>query len=148
MWPIWRAIVAAGDTYTYEPATPEDAARAMWLAPAPVETWLALAGDELLGLYKLAPNQKGPGDHVVNASYMVGDAARGRGVGRVMVEHSLRRAREAGYLAMQFNAVAATNVHAIRLYHELGFATVGTVPRAFRHPTAGFVDLLVMWREL
>lgn len=148
MWPIWREIVAAGDTYTYDPATTEDEARAMWLAPPPVDTVLACAGDELLGLYKLAPNQKGPGAHVVNASYMVGSAARGLGVGRAMVEHSLRRARDAGYLAMQFNAVAATNVHAIRLYHELGFATVGTIPRGFRHPSEGLVDLLVMWREL
>ena len=107
-----------------------------------------LVDDVALGTYHLAPNQAGPGAHVANASYMVPAAARGRGVGREMVEHSLVRAREAGYLGMQFNAVAETNTGAIGLYERLGFQTVGVVPRAFRHPSAGLVGLHVMYRDL
>jgi L-amino acid N-acyltransferase YncA len=148
MWPIWHGIVAAGDTYTYDPATPEDEARSGWLAAPPSETWLAFDGATLLGMYRIAPNQNGPGSHVVNASYMVAGTARGRGVGRTLVEHSLRRARESGYLGMQFNAVAATNVYAIKLYEDLGFDTIGRVPRGFRHPREGLVDLVIMYREL
>ena len=72
----------------------------------------------------------------------------GRGVGRALVEHSLRRAAGLGFLGMQFNAVAATNTGAIALYERLGFAAVGRVPGAFRHPRAGRVDLVVMYREL
>jgi ribosomal protein S18 acetylase RimI-like enzyme len=49
---------------------------------------------------------------------------------------------------MQFNAVAATNVHAVKLYEDLGFDTIGRVPRGFRHPQDGFVDLVIMYREL
>ncbi len=49
---------------------------------------------------------------------------------------------------MQFNAVVATNDRAIALWYSLGFQTVGTVPRAFRHPRDGLVDLLVMYRDL
>jgi ribosomal protein S18 acetylase RimI-like enzyme len=79
---------------------------------------------------------------------MVTDGARGRGVGRMMVAHSLAQATAAGYLAMQFNAVAATNVHAVRLYEDFGFVTVGRVPGAFRHPVDGLVDLLIMHRNL
>ena len=45
--------------------------------------------DVLLGTYHLGPNHGGPGSHIANASYMVAPAARGRGVGRAMVEHSL-----------------------------------------------------------
>ena len=148
MWPIWRAVVAAGDTYTYDPGTPEHAARAMWLDAPAVRTWVAHAGTQLLGFYKITPNQHGPGAHVANGSYMVAASARGTGVGRALVEHSLEAARSAGFLAMQFNAVVATNVHAIRLYHQLGFATVGVIPGAFRHPGAGLVDLVVMHRDL
>jgi len=34
------------------------------------------------------------------------------------------------------------------LYEALGFAVVGTIPGGFRHPAAGYVDLLVMYRAL
>jgi L-amino acid N-acyltransferase YncA len=148
IWPIWHEIVAAGDTYTYDPVSSPAAARASWLAPPPDEAWLAEADGAVLGTYHLAPNQPGPGSHVANASYVVAEAARGRGLGRAMVQHSLARARDAGYLGIQFNAVAETNVHAIRLYAQHGFTTVGVVPRAFRHPTAGLVGLRIMYRDV
>ena len=41
---------------------------------------------------------------------------------------------------MQFNYVVSTNAVAIGLYEKLGFAIVGTLPKAFRHQTLGFVD--------
>lgn len=148
IWPIWHEIVAAGDTYTYDPATTRDDARRMWLGSADGEVWQLHHDAGVLGAYRISPNQEGPGAHVANGSYMVGAAARGSGVGRALVEHSLRRAADAGYLGMQFNAVAATNVRAIGLYHRLGFATVGIIPRGFRHPVEGLVDLLIMYRDL
>ena len=49
---------------------------------------------------------------------------------------------------MQFNFVVSTNARAVRLWESMGFEVVGRLPRAFEHPTAGFVDALVMWREL
>ena len=70
------------------------------------------------------------------------------GLGRAMGEHCLEQARAAGYLGMQFNAVVASNHTAIKLWSALGFSTIGTVPRAFRHPTDGLVDLLIMYRDL
>jgi ribosomal protein S18 acetylase RimI-like enzyme len=102
----------------------------------------------VVGTYHLGPNHAGPGGHVASASYMVAAGVRGQGVGRRLVEHSLDRARAGGYLGMQFNAVAATNASAIGLYEQLGFETIGVVPRAFRHPTAGLVGLHVMYRDL
>jgi L-amino acid N-acyltransferase YncA len=148
IWPFWHEIVAAGDTYCYDPATDSDTARQLWLPSGKDETWLVSLSDEALGSYHLSPNQAGPGAHVANASYMVSTRARGRGAGRAMVEHSIMRASELRYRGIQFNAVAATNVYAIKLYHDLGFATVGTIPGGFRHPQQGFVDLLIMYRGL
>ncbi|MEP6599468.1 MAG: GNAT family N-acetyltransferase [Actinomycetota bacterium] len=148
IWPIWHEIVAAGDTYAYDPTTSYEQAREMWLGPAEAEVWRLLENGNVLGGYRISPNHHGPGAHVANGSYMVGSAARGRGVGRALVEHSLARAAEVGYLGIQFNAVAVTNVHAIGLYHRLGFATVGTIPLGFRHPQQGLVDLLIMYRDL
>ena len=79
---------------------------------------------------------------------MVSPAARGRRLGRLMGEHCLDQARAAGYLGMQFNAVVASNEVAIALWYALGFTTIGTVPRGFRHPTDGLVDLHIMYRDL
>jgi ribosomal protein S18 acetylase RimI-like enzyme len=151
LWPLWHEVVAAGDTYTYARDTPSDEARGLWLPPAPAETWLAEDGagaGGVLGTYLLKPNQPGAGSHVANAGFMVSGAARGRGLGRRLAEHCLDRAREAGYRAMQFNAVVATNTGAIALWRALGFEVVGTVPGAFGHPEYGYVDLKVMHRAL
>ena len=106
------------------------------------------ADDLVLGTYLLKPNQPGNGSHIANAGFMVSSAARGRGVGRAMGEHCLDQARAAGYLGMQFNAVVASNHGAIKLWYALGFETIGTVPRAFRHPVDGLVGLHIMYRDL
>lgn len=148
IWPIWHQIVAAGDTYAYDPATDSDTARSWWLAASPDETWLACEEGRLVGFYHVGPNHGGPGAHIANASYMVDAAERGKGIGRALVEHSLRRARESGYLGMQFNAVAASNGYAIKLYQDLGFDTIGVVPQGFCHPEQGLVDLHIMYRAL
>ena len=65
-----------------------------------------------------------------------------------MGEHCLGEARRLGFRAMQFNFVVSTNVAAIRLWRQLGFAIVGTLPGVFRHPDQGFVDAYVMFRSL
>jgi ribosomal protein S18 acetylase RimI-like enzyme len=65
-----------------------------------------------------------------------------------MCQHSLDHARKRGYRAMQFNFVVSTNERAMRLWEALGFAVVGRLPLAFRHPTQGFVDALVMFQPL
>jgi ribosomal protein S18 acetylase RimI-like enzyme len=150
LWPIWHEVVAAGDTYAYDPDTSYADARASWSGGRPGhETWLAETSVGVpLGLYHVSPNHAGPGGHVANGSYMVAASARGRGVGRALVEHSLARCAEIGFRAIQFNAVAETNTGAIALYERLGFATVGIVPEAFAHPQLGFVGLRVMHRPL
>jgi hypothetical protein len=57
-------------------------------------------------------------------------------------------AREAGFRAMQFNAVVVSNVRAVAAWQAMGFEIVGTVPEAFRHPALGYVGLHVMYRKL
>ena len=56
--------------------------------------------------------------------------------------------RREGYAAIQFNAVVETNTAAVRLWRDLGFVVVGTVPEAFAHPRHGRVGLHVMFRYL
>ena len=65
-----------------------------------------------------------------------------------MAEHCLREARRLGFRAIQFNYVISTNTAAIKLWQDLGFEIVGTLPHAFHHPQKGYVDAYVMYRSL
>ena len=149
MWSIFREVVTAADTYTYDPAMSEDAARGTWIEAPPALTVVAEDGDgRIVGTAKTGPNRPGPGAHIATASFMVAADARGRGIGAALVEDVLDRARSAGYAGMQFNAVAASNTGAVLLYERYGFSIVGTVPGAFDHPQLGRVGLHVMHRAL
>ena len=147
IWPFWKAIVAAGRTYTWPPASTEDEGRALWMLPPPAEVWVAEFDGRVVGSAVLKPNQPGQGSHVAHAAFMVDPAAAGQGIGRALAEHILGRARQLGYLAMQFNAVVADNP-AVGLWLSLGFAEIGRVPDGFRNPDGSFVDLLVLHRAL
>lgn len=146
-WPIFQAVIAAGDTYSYAPDMPFDAARDGWTTP-PSRCFIAEQAGAVLGCYVLRPNQAGLGDHVANAGYMVSPQARGQGIASAMCQHSLQQARQAGFSAMQFNFVVATNTTAVRLWERHGFSIVGRVPGAFRHAVHGPTDIYVMHRYL
>ncbi|MCB8979036.1 MAG: GNAT family N-acetyltransferase [Ardenticatenaceae bacterium] len=147
IWPIFHEIVAAGETYAYDRDTSQNEARRIWMH-APRQTFVAEVDGRILGTYYLKTNQAGPGSHVCNCGYMVASQARGMGVATAMCDHSQQTAVALGYKAMQFNFVASTNEGALRLWQKLGFAIVGRLPRAFNHPTKGFVDALVMYKWL
>ena len=165
IWNIFHEVVAAGDTYALDPNISRDDALAYWFAPG-THTYVAELNRESVGeagsfpgtavnpshvtagTYILRPNQSGGGSHVANAGFMVSASARGRGLGRAMAEHCLSEARRLGFRAMQFNFVVSTNAAAIRLWQELGFKIVGTLPGAFSHPEKGFIDVYVMYCSL
>ncbi|MCH0538089.1 GNAT family N-acetyltransferase [Streptomyces sp. MUM 203J] len=150
VWPFFRQIVQAGETFTFPVDLTEEDGRGWWMLTAPNRTVVAVDAETgaVVGSAKMNNNQHGNGAHIASASYMVDPAFGGRGVGRALVEESLEWARAAGFRGMQFNAVAETNRHAVRLYEDLGFRIVGTVPGAFRHPVEGYAGLHVMFREL
>ena len=147
MWLIFQAVVATGTTYVFAPETSYEDARAYFIGPG-IASWVAEDGDAIVGMYKMIPNRCDLGSHVANASFMVDPRCQGRRIGEALARHCLCEARRAGYLAMQFNFVVSTNEPAIALWKELGFQVVGTVPRAFDHPTRGLVDAYVMHRLL
>jgi GNAT superfamily N-acetyltransferase len=120
----------------------------VWVEAPPGHTVVACDGSQVLGTAKMGPNRPGPGAHVATASFMVAAAARGRGVGRALGEYALSWAQAEGFAAMQFNAVVESNQAAVRLWQELGFQIIGTVPEAFTHPTLGRVGLHIMHRRL
>ena len=147
IWPIFYEIVSAGETYAYPQDTTKDEALKIWFN-TPRKTYVFEEDNEILGTYYIKTNQAGPGGHVCNCGYMVSSKASGKGLATAMCEHSQEIAREMGYKAMQFNFVASSNKVAVRLWNKLGFQTVGRLPKAFKHPTKGYVDALVMYQWL
>jgi L-amino acid N-acyltransferase YncA len=148
IWPFFRDIVLAGETYAYPEDLTSEQAKALWLEPPPFATFVAVEDGVVIGSAKAGPNRPGRGAHVSTASFMVDPAAQGKGVGRVLGEHVLAWATAAGFRSMQFNAVVETNTGAVKLWRSLGFEVVGTVPEAFDSKTHGRVGLHVMYRAL
>jgi Sortase and related acyltransferases len=170
IWRIFHEVVATGDTYAFDPAISRREALAYWFAPRThayvaerqsAGDGVAVAGKpavsspatlvedlQIVGTYILRPNQSGGGSHVANAAFMVAPETRGQGIGRAMGEHCLTEARRLGFRAMQFNFVVSTNESAVRLWQQLGFEIVGTLPGAFCHPEDGYVDVHVMYCSL
>jgi ribosomal protein S18 acetylase RimI-like enzyme len=147
IWAILEPIIRDGETYTLPPDLDKDSALAYWQSPEH-EVFVAQDNAEIVGTYFLQANQKGGGAHVANCGYMTTPSATGRGVARAMCAHSLDRARERGFKAMQFNFVISTNERAVRLWQSFGFEIVGRLPAVFQHPTLGYVDAYIMYRNL
>ena|SRR5438876_7436776 len=168
IWHIFHDVVAAGDTYAFDPELSREDALAYWFARG-MHTYVAkqesvgdgvavlgkptaspsvIQGRNIVGTYILRPNQSGGGSHVANAAFMVTPGARGQGIGRAMAEHCLSEARRLGFRGMQFNFVVSTNESAVHLWQDLGFEIVGTLPGAFRHPEKAYVDVYIMFRSL
>jgi ribosomal protein S18 acetylase RimI-like enzyme len=147
IWAILDPTLRAAETYTLPADMPREDALAYWFG-ARREVFAAEEDGQMLGTYFLQPNQQGGGSHVANCGYITAPWATGRGVARAMCEHSLARARQRGFRAMQFNFVVSTNEPAVHLWRSFGFEIVGRLPGAFHHPRHGFVDALVMYRSL
>jgi ribosomal protein S18 acetylase RimI-like enzyme len=147
LWNILEHVIRPGETY----ALPRDWSRTdalqYWCSPGH-QVWIAEENGHALGTYFLQANQLGGGDHVANAGFATHPEAAGRGVATALCTHALRLAASLGFRAMQFNYVISTNERAVALWERLGFAIVGTLPKAFKHPIRGLVDVYVMYREL
>ncbi|MEU5430953.1 GNAT family N-acetyltransferase [Streptomyces olivoreticuli] len=145
IWPVVRAVAAAGETFTYPRDITEEFARASWMLSAPSRTVVAVddAGT-LLGTAKMNPNHMGPAAHIASAGFMVAPEHSGRGVGRALGEYAVEWARAEGYRAMQFNAVVESNSRAVALWKSLGFTVVGTLPEGYRLPDGRYTGLHIM----
>lgn len=97
---------------------------------------------QVVGLYILHPNNVGRCGHICNASYAVSRDMRGLHIGEKLVLDCLAMAKEKGFRIMQFNAVVASNVHALHLYERLGFKKLGVIPGGFRMADGHYEDII------
>lgn len=147
IWEIIREVIAAGDTYVFDPESTKEKMIDYWCG-SDKHTFVAEINNEIVGTFIIKDNQPDLGSHVANASFMTLRSAFGKGIGRAMGEYSLQEARRLGYKAMQFNMVIKNNTRAVELWQKLGFQIIGEIPEAFHNKTEVFTDAYVMWRKL
>jgi ribosomal protein S18 acetylase RimI-like enzyme len=148
VWRVIEPVFRAGETYAFSTDISEEKAHQVWIEK-PLATFVAVdENSKILGTYYIKPNQPGLGSHVCNCGYIVAGKARGKGIASAMCEHSQAEAVARGFRAMQYNLVVSTNEGAIRLWKRHGFDVIGRLPKAFRHARLGFVDALVMYKQL
>ena len=143
---IWNKVVEDGEAFPQEEPLNEESGKAFFAA----QTWCGVAEGEgrILGLYILHPNNVGRCGHIANASYAVDAACRGEHIGERLVKDCLVRAKEHGFLLLQFNAVVESNLHARHLYDRLGFTQIGMVPGGFRMKDGSYQNIFLYYHEL
>jgi len=143
---IFRSVTAAGNCFVYDGGYSDADIRRVWVDSGP--SFCYLQDGKVVGTFVIRQNKPDRGGHVGNAGYMVRKEYRGQGIATAMCAFSLAEAKRLGYDAMQFNFVVSANTGAVRLWKKMGFAIVGTVPKAYRHADLGLVDVHVMHRFL
>lgn len=142
---IWNEVVEAGNAFPQTDPLTVDEARAFFAGQS--HAAVATVDGVICGLYILHPNNVGRCGHVSNASYAVSGKSRGYGIGRLLVEDSLRQAAACGFRGLQFNAVVASNERARALYEKLGFTRVGLIPGGFCNKDGVYEDMYIYYHE-
>lgn len=145
---VWNEIVLDGAAFPQE--TPLDEAQGIQFFQEQSYTGLArnLASGDIVGVYILHPNNVGRCGHICNASYAVASSCRGQHIGETLVKHSLETARQLNFRILQFNAVVANNIPALKLYKKLGFTQLGTIPGGFRANDGSYLDIIPHFIQL
>jgi GNAT superfamily N-acetyltransferase len=147
LWGILEPMVRKGGTYVFSLDKSKESLMGYWMG-ADKFTFVVERGGELLGTFYLKANQEGLGDHICNAGFVVAPSAEGQGIGRWMGEFAQTEAKNRGFLSMQFNFVIKSNQRAVQLWKSLGFAVIGEIPEAYRHPDLGLVPALIFHKKL
>jgi L-amino acid N-acyltransferase YncA len=138
----YEEAVEEGGSFPTEPPVSLADTRAVWIDDN--DRVLVAELDGLFaGCCYVRPNYGGRGSSIANAGYLVPRWARGRGIGRALLDRSLDEARQLHYAAMVFNLVFERNP-ARRLWERAGFREIGRIPRAIDAEQ----DALIYFREL
>lgn len=146
MCEIWNEVVKEANAFPQRETLDFDKGKTFFSA----QTFCGVAevNGEVAGLYILHPNNVGRCSHIANASYAVNSKFRGQGIGRKLVEDCLKQGKEQGFKVLQFNAVVASNIGAIKLYEKLGFVRLGTVPMGYENGDGVFEDIILFYHTL
>ena len=145
---IWNSVVREGIAFPQDEELTSDSADKFFSGQSYTGVAVNDATNEVVGLYILHPNSVGRCGHICNTSYAVKENCRGLHIGKLLVEDSLRVGARLGFRILQFNAVVATNIHALHLYERLGFTQLGRIPQGFRMKDGHYEDIIPHYIEL
>lgn len=138
---VWNEIVEDGAAFPQDKAMDLDESIVFFNSQS--KTKVAVdENDNVLGVYILHPNNVGRCGHICNASYAVSAKYRGLGIGKMLVLDCISTAKEIGFRVLQFNAVVASNIAALKLYKKLGFTQLGTIPGGFKNKNGDYEDII------
>lgn len=104
--------------------------------------FVAVTGNEVIGWCDISRHFFPSHAHRGNLGMGILPAYRGKGLGRRLIEATLKAAREAGFARVELN-VYEDNSRAITLYEKVGFEREGIVRRA-AHIDGRFIDAIGM----
>ncbi|NLB89223.1 MAG: GNAT family N-acetyltransferase [Syntrophomonadaceae bacterium] len=139
---IWNEIVEEGNAFPQMEILNEKSGTEFFTEQSFTGVAVEEETGEILGLYILHPNNVGRCGHISNSSYAVKSGQRGKGIGAILVLHSLDKARELGFKILQFNAVVSTNTAALSLYKKLGFTQLGVIHKGFLMKDGTYEDII------
>jgi L-amino acid N-acyltransferase YncA len=145
---IWNAVVREGIAFPQDEELTEGNANEFFLSQSYTGIAEETQTGQVVGMYILHPNNVGRCGHICNTSYAVSEGMRGMHIGEQLVKDSLKVAFRLGFRILQFNAVVATNTHALHLYQRLGFSQLGTIPHGFRMKDGHYEDIIPHYIEL
>lgn len=144
---IWNKVVLDGVAFPQTEALDFDSAKEFFSS----QSYTGVAENEngeIVGMYILHPNNVGRCGHICNASYAVKSNLRGQHIGEKLVTDCIEKAKEIGFIILQFNAVVKSNTSALHLYEKLGFVRLGTIPKGFRLDNGKYEDIIPHYIEL
>lgn len=145
---IWNHVVEYDVAFPQEEGLAPEEADAFFSS----QSYTGVAEDadtgKVVGIYILHPNNIGHCGHLCNASYAVASGVRGQHIGEKLVLDCIEQGPKHGFRILQFNAVVASNVHAIHLYERLGFVRLGTIPEGYRKNDGSYVDIIAFYKVL
>ena len=134
---IWNQVVDDGVAFPQEEDLTPESGDAFFKE----QTYTGIAENaesgEVVGLYILHPNNVGRCGHI-----------RGEHIGEKLVLDCISVAKKKGFGVLQFNAVVASNVHALHLYKRIGFTPLGVIPGGFRMPDGHYEDIIPHYYDL
>ena len=145
---IWNAIVREGIAFPQDEELTETSADEFFYSQSYTGIAVDCDTNEIVGLYILHPNNVGRCGHICNTSYAVKEGKHGLHIGEQLVKDSLKTGASLGFRMLQFNAVVATNIHALHLYERLGFTQLGVIPQGFRMKDGHYEDIIPHYIKL
>lgn len=143
---LWNEVIDEGNSFFWREHFSKNEIKQILNTQKAV--YCAKYNGEVIGFYILHDNFPGRGNHIANALYAIKKEFRGKGIGKILGEHSIRISKECGFKAMQFNSVVSTNIASVHLWESLGFTRVGRINNAFVKSKDDIVAIYIYYKLL